>query len=292
MPLRMIRLSGYSSSDPKGRIVIDTAIMTPQALDRTKSGCLCWSDIRFLDDAFGKSLVIDANGIEYRKGLRTSAGRHLFSILTGKKIFPGPGQQPYRITNNVNSPAILVEGGMSFPNAYKLDATSSDYYSLASLQIDSKYGHFCDGQWNTSLKYNGPHSGDKSAMTLPGFFASFAGMLNADTTLCNQDKKDIYAHCVLQYWSIFYTGIATARSVSLGASSLAASSVPTSFTVNSLDGNSASLPVPVPVLPAKFSSYFRRVALDYALMSPGLSTFVAVFGISPSYGANTFPHIP
>ncbi len=292
MPLRVIRLSGFNSSDTRGRIVVDTAIMTNQALSRTADGCLCWSDVRFLDDAFGKSLVTDTNGIEYRKGLRMSAGRHLFSILTGWKIFPGPGQHPYQIKNNVNSPAIIVEGGMSFPNAYGLDAIHSDYYSLASLQIDSKYGHFCNEQWNASLKFNGPFSGSSSALPLDRFFADYQRMLNNDTTLCQQDKNDIFAYCVLQFWSIFGKGASASRAIGAGGGATVAGGGMSAFSTTSLSGVSFNFPIPVPALPAKFSSSFQRIALDYVLSAPGFLNFAPAFGISPSYGSKSFPHIP
>ncbi len=292
MALRVIHLSGFNSSDIRGRIVVETSIMTAQALSRTADGCLCWSDVRFLDDAFGKLMVLDKEGITYRKGLRMSAGRHLFSILTGKKIFPGPGQHPYQIKNNINAPAINVEGGMSFPNAYGLDAIHSDYYSLASLQIDSKYGHFCNGQWDTSLKFNGPFSGSASALPIDRFFAGYQRMLNNDTTLCQQDKNDIFAYCVLQFWSIFGKGASVSRAIGAGGGGSVAGGGMSSFSATSLTGVSFNFPIPVPALPAKFSSSFRRVALDYVLSAPGFINFASAFGISPSYGANAYPHIP
>lgn len=292
MPLRVIRLSGFSSSDVRGKIVVDTAIMTQQAINRTSDGCLCWSDVRFLDDAFGKALVGDANGIEYRKGLRMSAGRHLFSILTWKKIYPGPGQSPYRIIGNDKAPSITVDGGMSFPNAYGLDAIHSDYYSLASLQIDSHFGHFCNGQWQTSLKFNGPFSGSASALPADRFFASYSRILNNNSTLCQQDKNDIFAYCVLQFWSIFCTGSSAPRAIGAGAGTSIASGRLTSFSATSLGGTTFNFPVPVPALPSNFASSFRRVALDYALTAAGFSGFAAAFGISPSYGSNAFPRIP
>lgn len=292
MPLRVIRLSGFSSADTRGKIVVDTAIMTPQAIDRTARGCLCWSDVRFLDDAFGKSLVGDPNGIQYRKGLRMSAGRHLFSILTGKKIYPGPGQNPHRIIGSDKAPAVTVEGGMLFPNAYGLDANHSDYYSLASLQIDSHFGHFCGAQWQTSLKFNGPFSGSASALPADRFFASYSKMLNNNTTLCQQDKNDIFAYCVLQFWSIFCNGSTAPRAIGAGAGASIGGGRLTAFSATSLSGATFNFPVPVPALPSKFESSFRRVALDYALTAAGFAGFAAAFGISPSYGANTFPHIP
>jgi hypothetical protein len=293
MPLRVIRLSGFKSSDVRGKIVVDTLIMTPQAIDRTKSGCLCWSDVRFLDDAFGKSLASDVNGMEYRRGLRMSAGRHLFSILTGKKIYPGPGQNPYRIQNNVNSPSIMVDGGMTFPNAYGLDATHSDYYSLASLQVDSDYGHFCHAQWKESLKSNGPKSGHKFALRdEQNFFNLYARLLTNNQTLCQQDKNDIFAYCVLQYWSIFCSSTVTKQAAGFGAGLVGGASATTTFAATSMSGTVVNFPVPVPALPANFSSSYSHVALDWVLTAAGLSGFAAAFGISPGYGSKAFPRIP
>lgn len=150
METRLIRLSGFKTSDPNGRIFIDPELLTPQAAIRTNCGTLSWSDIRFLDFDFrrqtGRVGGYNSSGL-YLNSTKNDAGRRLYSILTGRTIFYnkdgkqivqgvyGPDKKVIHVikgsmAEKTKYPFLELTGGMSFP----------DKQGLLGYLVDSDYG--------------------------------------------------------------------------------------------------------------------------------------------------------
>lgn len=257
MPLRNILLSGFQSSDPNGKILIESTILTPQANTRTAAGRLSWADVRFLDDAFRKAPPSWGNvssNINYLRdsNLQKSAGRHLYSILTGRFIFYGPNdlrpQDPKVITKK---PRMEVEGGMSFPNEQ----------SLFGYQVDSDYGKLCQG-WLNYLRFNQQLPAPPGVTKINQMLASYLRIIQ-NSSLSQIDRNDVYALCVLHAWASNQFAGAT----SIPLASLAAPPIPSQVAI-------------------LMSMSSRQKALDIGRTLTGFSTF---FNISGSFGRNAFP---
>ncbi len=199
-------MSGYNSNDINGKIVCETNFMTPEALNRTSNGVLGWSDVRFLDNAFRTQTITtsDSNLTYLRnKNIRKNSGMHLFAILTGKRIFhtiehvkeikglhiPSPIKPQLKIAYD--------NGTMIFPNPQ-----TSDDHGLYFLQSYSDYA----GLVNNFIA----HQELSTTNTTPGRFPmtdaqainSYKKIVMNQSNLCIQDKRDIFAICLLQAWAI------------------------------------------------------------------------------------------
>lgn len=252
MVIKTIVLSGFEKSDSRGKIEMETDIMTPAARNLAASGQLCRADVRFLDDAFraAPSSYKITNIAYLRDSIlqERDAGRHLFSILTGRHIYEGPGEKVFKI-DVVTKPRMKVEKGMSFPNNQ----------GLYGYQADSAYGTLCRG-WKVFLSKNENTPG----MTTKHLLELYRNIIKKNTTLCEIEKKDVYALCYL-YCRAFGHFVGTSAGYAFP-------------TVTSPPSQKNIL----------LSMECDRKALDIGRNVPGFSGL----NISPSYGQNAFPARP
>ena len=263
MTLRVVTLSGFKSSDPSGKIVVDDELLTTQANVRTAARRLSWADVRFLDDDFRKAASPKGHisNVGYLRDSNLKAGRHLFSILTGRQIHLSPGQQLAETTGNDDyialgsSPNLTFKGGMSFPNKQ----------ILYGYQLDSDYGKLCQDGWINYLRTF------SAVRTIQWILTQYRSIVYA-STLCPTDMNDGYAVCVLQAWANSLYVVVSATSASGATYSFPAYST---FT---------------PKLKFTTTNICRQTGLDFARNN--LTGFSTVFQISPGYGDKAFPEIP
>jgi hypothetical protein len=221
---RNIRLSGFPSSNPVGRIDVETRLLRPEAEELTRQGVLSWADVRRLDDSFKTEA---AANLAYLKNhvFRAEAGLHLCAILTGLRFHGAPQERKSTamapgVRISLRSPRrpraglLFSEGSglarTEFPNPKEdVDGFStSGSCSLYGLQLDSSFGRklrMFDAYMAAST-VQPPGSGLIPA-TIQQAIKRYVSQIRDDSQLPRQDQDDMIAILMLRIWSFSNLGV-------------------------------------------------------------------------------------
>jgi hypothetical protein len=218
MTNRIVFLSGYPTNALTGRIDIDTSLMRDAAERCTRERRLSWADVRMLDDGFRRDLSagLEPNLTYLRhKHVRKHAGLHLCAILSGLRFHLSPQEHiasprangvKFHVQSST-SPRLFVCDDtavrMNFPNPLSGLAggeNASADYGLYNLQLNSAFGRYCRG-------FDGHMAANDVAANAANYTANVGRVINnyvkkiyADKTLCESDKNDVIAICMLKAW--------------------------------------------------------------------------------------------
>lgn len=207
-----LRISGLKAAHPLGSLIVEANLLTAEAQLWTSGGVLSWAGVRHLDMVLKRIMATQPLGQQYLYDMARSSGMHLFSLLTGMKwnaLFPHSTMADPHLAGMakplLKAPALDRPGGagraaMAFPNEVQHERDSRNFAQLFSLQADSRYHHFCEGQLIATLQRRGPLSNNQINEFSPEARAQFLRSLRNDPDLELQDKKDIYGYFIIQAW--------------------------------------------------------------------------------------------
>jgi hypothetical protein len=218
MTNRTVFLSGYPTNALTGRIDIDASLMRDSAERCTRNTRLSWADVRALDDSFRRE---QATGLESNltylrhKHIRKHAGLHLCAIASGLRFHMSPQEHllspkaasaTFHVTSPP-SPRLRVSDEksvrMNFPNPASGLAggeQSSEDYGLYNLQLESAFGRLCRGFDAHMAANNVAMAASRNIANVGRVIDNYVKKIRADKTLCDEDKNDMVAICVLKAW--------------------------------------------------------------------------------------------